>query len=63
MWRVMSPLSPDAMGWKELLRRALVPWEYCVDDTAPAGRALAEWKGDWQFAIDVSCHIQILVSD
>ena len=53
MWRVMSPLSPDALGWKQLLRRALIPWEYSVDLPGDSTKAVADWKGDWQFAIDV----------
>jgi origin recognition complex subunit 4 len=53
MWRVLSPLSPDGIGWRELLRRALIPWEYGSDELVKQSKPVVRWKGDWQFAIDV----------
>lgn len=52
MWRVQSPLSPEGMGWRELLGRALEPWKY--DPKVRANDDTFYWRGDWEFAIEVS---------
>ncbi|RSH91480.1 hypothetical protein EHS25_009779 [Saitozyma podzolica] len=58
--RVGSPLSPDGRGWKDLMRKVLVPWE-------PSGRTAnavpsaikaesketRKWMIDWSFAVDM----------
>ena len=53
MWRVISPLSSDGPGWKEIMGRVLVPWEHGMGRTKE-DREVIKWKGDWQFAVDVS---------
>jgi len=56
MWRIMSPLSPEGTGWLEVLKCALIPWEYAPGRQASdeEDTALQDWKSDWQFAIEVS---------
>ena len=36
------------------MKHALVPWNFESEDVAKEGRELKEWKGDWQFAVEVS---------
>ncbi|ORY31628.1 origin recognition complex subunit 4 C-terminus-domain-containing protein, partial [Naematelia encephala] len=52
MWRVASPLAPEGMGWKELLRKGLVPWDGQESATEKEDKAVRTWKDDWQFAIE-----------
>ncbi|ORX39453.1 origin recognition complex subunit 4 C-terminus-domain-containing protein [Kockovaella imperatae] len=54
MWRIPSPLSPGGPGWKTLLNRALVPWEWDAkqDSAEPDAKALQLWKDDWQYGIE-----------
>ncbi|KAK4684451.1 origin recognition complex subunit 4, partial [Tremellales sp. Uapishka_1] len=52
VWRVISPLSPDSLGWKWVLQRALVPWEQDAEGSKE-DRAVQKWKGDWVFAVDM----------
>lgn len=57
-WRITSPLSPESIGWAALLRQALIPWT-----TTKVGKDSKEdkkWKGDWEYAVDVSDDIFIL---
>lgn len=51
MWRVSSPLAPDNLGWRTLLRHALVPWEARGDDESD--KETRKWMGDWAFAVDM----------
>jgi len=53
MWRVASPLTTEALGWKEVMKHALVPWEYTSAEAGKEGREAKKWKGDWQFAVEV----------
>jgi origin recognition complex subunit 4 len=53
MWRVTSPLAPGALGWRNLMRQTLIPW-----DGEKTGKhdtnELRKWRGDWEFAVEVS---------
>ncbi|GFZ51043.1 hypothetical protein JCM24511_08801 [Saitozyma sp. JCM 24511] len=59
--RVVSPLSPDGTGWKDLMRKVLVPWEPSgrTANTAVSSAVKAEsketrkWMIDWSFAVDM----------
>lgn len=50
VWRVPSPLSEGGVGWKALLRAALLPW----DEEQEPDEETRMWMGDWAFAVDVS---------
>ena len=63
MWRIVSPISADGAGWKALMRRALVPWEHEPDQGGKPGKELEEWKGDWQFAVEVRSNLISLDKD
>ncbi|TXT15819.1 hypothetical protein VHUM_00322 [Vanrija humicola] len=51
VWRVQSPLAPDGLGWRALLRHALVPWDKSADDEPD--KETRKWMGDWAFAVDM----------
>ena len=54
MWRVASPLSSEGLGWKSLLRNALLPWTIPTNKESPKGKEVQRWVSDWQFAVEVS---------
>lgn len=51
IWRVSSPLSAGGVGWKALLRRALVPWED-EDEQKEQDKVLQSWLVDWSYSVD-----------
>ena len=60
MWRVSSPLCGDGIGWKEVMKHALIPWEPSPEDARKEAREVKKWKGDWQFAVEVSNDVESL---
>lgn len=59
MWRVTSPIAPGALGWRNLLRQALVPWA-SEKPSKSEGKEERKWKGDWEYAVDVSVYASVL---
>lgn len=59
VWRVTSPLAPDALGWKAVLRNALIPWEASKSLQQEKDKKTSQWMGDWGFAVDVSEQLDV----
>lgn len=36
------------------MKHALIPWEPSPEDARKEAREVKKWKGDWQFAVEVS---------